>query len=149
MTISYDSFASVFLSKVTSYKFLRLTETNRTAEIDGYMKRACSQFGKICKFDIVNGDDEKREFVIDNISDAELNTIIDIVTDGMIVQWMKPYIYAGDNLKNMINTTDFSAYSPAELLHRIKDAYTMCDHDYTRAMREYSYSHGDLTDLYS
>lgn len=148
MTVSYDRFAAAFLDKVTEYSFLRLAELNRQAMIDGYMKRACAHFSEVCKYDIANGDNEQRAFNLDGITEAELNEIIDIVTEGMLVQWMKPYMYAEENLQNMLNTSDFSAYSPAELLYRIKSAYEMCRKDFTRMMREYSYRHGDLTDLH-
>lgn len=148
MIVSYDCFTDAFLNKVTEYRFVRLTEQNRQAIIDGYMKRACSQFSEVCLYNIAHGDDEARQFDLDGITEAELDEIVDIVTEGMLVQWMKPYVYAGENLRNMLNTSDFSAYSPAELLYRIKATYEMCRKDFTMMIRNYSYRHGDLTDLH-
>lgn len=148
MTVSYDRFTSAFLAKVTEYNFVWMSEENREALVDSYMKRACAQFSEVCKFDISAWDDETRTFTLDGIKDVELEEIIDIVTEGMLLQWMKQYVYAGENLKNMLNTSDFSSYSPAELLYRIKSAYEMCRKDFTRMVREYSYRHGDLTDLH-
>ena len=57
MGVSYDLFAGAFLSKVTEYDFIRLDTYDRNSIIDGFMKRACAQFNKICKYDIVSGDD--------------------------------------------------------------------------------------------
>ena len=112
------------------------------------MKRACAQFNKICLYDIVSGDDSVRRFNI-NIPEDELDEIADIVSEGMIVQWLKPYMYKQENYENMINTTDYSGYSPAELLHRITAAYKECKSDFSNMMKEYSYNHGDLSDLHT
>lgn len=147
MSVSYDVFTSVFLDKVEEYKFITLPEENRTQIVDGYMKRACSQFKKICKYDIATGDDTAREFAIDIPTDS-IDEIVDIVTEGMLVQWMKPYVYKQENFENMLNTTDYKGYSPAELLNRITEAYKMCKKDFSNMMKEYSYNVGDLTDLH-
>lgn len=147
MSVSYDVFTVHFLDKVKEYNFIKLDEYDRTKIVDGYMKRACSQFNKICKYDIVNGDDIVREFEIE-IPDDEIEEIADIVSEGMLVQWMKPYMYKQENYENMINTTDYSGYSPAELLYRITEAYKMCKKDFANMMKEYSYNHGDLSDLH-
>jgi len=147
MGVSYNLFTEAFLQKVTEYDFIRLDTFHRTEIVDGYMKRACAQFHRICKYDLVTCDDAVREFKA-VIPDTEIQEIVDIVTEGMLVQWMKPYVYAGENLRNMLNTSDFSSYSPAELLYRIKSAYEMCRKDYTRMVRDYSYRYGDLTTLH-
>ena len=147
MSVSYDVFTTHFLDKVEEYKFIRLPEENRAQIVDRYMKRACSQFSKICKYDIVNGDDNIREFLI-NIPDEDIDEIADIISEGMLVQWMKPYMYKQENYENMLNTTDYSGYSPAELLHRITTAYKQCKRDFSNMMKDYSFNHGDLTDLH-
>lgn len=147
MSVSYDIFTGHFLDKVKEYDFIKLDEYDRTKVVDGYMKRACSQFNKICKYDIVNGDDNIREFEID-IPDDEIEEIADIISEGMLVQWMKPYMYKQENYENMLNTTDYSGYSPAELLYRITEAYKMCKKDFANMMKDYSYNHGDLSDLH-
>lgn len=147
MGVSYDVFTKSFLDKIKEYDFINLDELDRVEIVDGYMKRACAQFNRICKYDIVTGDDNKREFTTD-IQSPDIAEISDIVSEGMLVQWMKPYVYKQENYENMINTTDYSGYSPAELLHRINEAYRVCKKDFTNMMKDYSYSHGDLGDLY-
>lgn len=148
MSISYDTFSEAFLSKVTEYGF-PTKDFERNSMVDGYMKRALSEFKKICKHDLsAYADDKIREFLIDIPSD-ELDEIVNIVSEGMLVQWMKPYVYRQENLENVLNTKDYSTYSPAELLFRIKDTYTMVKKDFTNMMREYSYNHGDLASLHS
>ena len=147
MSVSYDVFTEHFLDKVNEYNFIKLEEENRTRIVDGYMKRACAQFNKLCKYDIITGDDDARVLTAD-IAVADIEEIADIVSEGMLVQWMKPYMYKQENYENMLNTTDYSAYSPAELLYRITEAYKMCKRDFSNMMKEYSYNHGDLSDLH-
>lgn len=148
MSVSYDLFTEAFLSKITEYEFIQLTEDDRTATVDSYMKRALSAFRKNCKYDFfTTGDGELREFDVE-VSDDDLIEIVDIVSEGMIVEWMKPYTYRQELLENAINTRDYSLYSPAELLHRVGSAYAKVQKDFIQKIREYSYNHGNLTELH-
>lgn len=148
MSVPYDLFTGAFLSKITEYEFSGMTAFERTATVDGYMKRAIAAFKKICRYDLsTTADDNIREFNVE-IEDEDLDEIVDIVSEGMLVQWMKPYVYHQDSLENVMSTKDFTTYSPAELLMRIGNAYAAAKRDFTNAMREYSYNHGDLTDLH-
>lgn len=147
MSVSYESFVGAFLSKVTEYDFLNLDTYNRDAIIDGYMKRACSQFNKICLYDLTNRNDIVRQFNVD-IPDNEIDEVLDIVSEGMLVQWMKPYVFKQDNLVQLLNTRDFTAYSPAELFRQVSSAYNSVNKRFVGMMREYSYNHGDLTELH-
>lgn len=147
MGVSYDIFTEYFLDKVKEYDFIELEESSRTRIVDGYMKRACSQFNKVCEYDLVTGDDETRMLTAD-IDESDIEEIADIISEGMLVQWMKPYMYKQENYENMLNTTDYSGYSPAELLRRITDAYKSCKRDFINMIREYSYNHGDLSTLH-
>lgn len=148
MSIPYDAFDEAFLAKVTEYDFVNMLDADRENIVDGYMKRAISEFNKICKYDLSNGDDTTRSFDVE-IPDDELYEIINIISEGMVMQWMRQYLYRADNLENVLNTPDFYAYSPAELLYRITNAYQTSRKNYIQMMREYSYDHGDLTVLYT
>lgn len=148
MAVPYDTFTGAFLSKISEYDFINIPNEDRTAIVDGYMKRAIQSFKKNCKYDLAStGDDAAREFTID-IASADIDEIVDIVSDGMIVQWLKPLAYKQELFENALNTKDFTTYSPAELLHRISEAYTKAQKDYIRAIREYSYNNGKLSELH-
>ena len=148
MGVPYDSFTGAFLAKVTEFELSALAENARQETVDGYMKRAVSAFKKICKYDLTStADDNVREF--DIVIDADdLDEIIDIISEGMVVQWLKPYVYRQEILENVLNTRDFTTYSPAELLLRVGNAYTKAQKDYTQMIREYSYNNGNLTELH-
>lgn len=148
MAVSYDAFTGAFLSKISEYDFINIPNEDRTAIVDGYMKRAIQAFKKNCKYDLVStGDDTVREFTVD-IAYTDIDEIVDIVSDGMIVQWLKPLAYKQELLENALNTRDFTTYSPAELLHRVSEVYTKAQKDYIRAIREYSYNNGKLSELH-
>lgn len=147
MSVSYDVFAGAFLSKITEYSFIKIPDEYRTAIVDAYMKRAIVKFSKVCKYKLDDYDDSER-VIISDIPEYELDEVVDIVSEGMLEQWMKPYVYRQENLENVLNSRDFTTYSPAELLLRIGNAYAKVQKDYTNMVREYSYNHGDLSDLH-
>lgn len=148
MSVSYDLFTGAFLAKISEFEFLQLPAADRTNLVDGYMKRAVAEFKHICVYDLMNAmNNETREFAID-IEDDDIDEIVNIVSEGMVVQWLKPYIYRQELLENTLNTKDFTTYSPAELLMRVGNAYKDSQKDYLQMTREYSYNHGDLTDLH-
>ncbi len=148
MNISYDMFTGAFLSKITEYEFLSILEDVREPIIDGYMKRTIASFDKVCVYNLLNSaSDETREYTVD-IKDTDVDEIVDIVSEGMIVQWLKPYVYKQELLEMVLNTRDFTTYSTAELLLRVGNAYKDAQKDYTQMIREYSYNHNDLTRLH-
>lgn len=150
MFVSYDTFFEAFLQKVTEYDFLRMGEDEREGLVTGYLKRAVAQFSEVCVRDLSKQDDVNREFELDDDIDViEMDEIIDIITDIMLYQWMRQYQYKQENLEIMLNTTDFTSYSPAELLYRITNAYKMTKRNVEVAIREYSFKHNDLTVLYT
>ncbi len=149
MTVSYDVFMEAFLDKITEYEFLKLDEFDRDAIVDGYLRRTMAQFTEVSAVDFSNRNDGRRCFEIaDDVTQDELDEIIEIVSEGMVVQWFKKHLYHQENLLNLLNSSDFSAYSPAELTYRITNAYHRCKHDFTARVREYSYRHSDLTELH-
>lgn len=147
-SVSYDVFTDAFLQKIMEYDFIDMEKDESTALIDSYMKRAIANFKKICKYDLsTTADDVLRIFTVE-VADDDVDELAEIISEGMVVQWMKPFTYKQEGLENVLNTKDFSTYSPAELLLRIGEAYNKSQRDFTNKMREYSYNHGDLTDLH-
>lgn len=148
MSIPYDAFTNAFLNKISEFEMLKLDDNIRTEIVDGFRKRAVSAFKKNCRVDLfTTADDEERVYQVD-VSDEDLDELVDIISEGMVVQWLKPFVYQQDLLQNLLNTRDYTLYSPAELLKRVGDAYKWAQKDYTQMIREYSYNHGDLSDLH-
>lgn len=148
MAIPYSAFTGAFLNKISEFELLKLDDNTRTEVIDGYRKRAVSAFRKNCRIDLfTTADDGERAYQVD-VGDEDLDELVDIISEGMIIQWLKPYVYQQDLLQNILNTRDYTLYSPAELLMRVGNAYQKVQKDYTQMIREYSYNHGDLSDLH-
>ena len=148
MSVSYDAFAGEFLRKITEYEFVGMNCSMRKEIVDSYMKRAIAGFGSASGYDFAkNADDVNREFTVD-VKDEDLYEILDIVSEGMVEQWLKPCVYKQENLENVLNTRDFTAYSPAELLKQVRTTYNDCRKSFRNMVREYSYRHGDLTELH-
>ena len=102
--VSYDAFIEAFLSKITEYEFLSLPEKDRTETVDGYLKKAVSAFKKNCKYDLFTTyNDNERVYEVD-VDDGDLDELIDIISDGMVAEWMKPYQFNQDLLQNVLNT---------------------------------------------
>lgn len=149
MIVEYDTFGGAFLSKISEYDFLTLFDDVRTEIIDGFMKRAIANFKKNCKYDFTStASDDMRMFDIE-VEEEDVDEIVDIISEGMIVQWLKPYVYKQELLQNQLNTRDFTTYSTGDLLRRVGNSYTKAQNDYKQMIREYSYNHGELRELHS
>lgn len=157
MVISYDEFTIAFLDKIKEYEFLDMPEEDRTSIIDGYMHRAFTEFKKNRRYDFTSTrDDEQRQFdfsdfeekIIESL-ESDLDELVNIVSDGMILQWLKPYKNNQELLENALNTRDFTTYSPAELLKQVRGAYNEVRKEYNQEIREYSYNHMKLEELHS
>ena len=82
MLVSYDIFTGAFLSKITEFDLLLVDVKNRTIIIDGYMKRAISQFQHICKCDLITtADDTERTIDVELESDDDLTELVDIISE--------------------------------------------------------------------
>ena len=140
----YKAFIDTFLDKISDYKLLNYEDYLVDELAVGYMKRVCTKFDKICQADLSQQDDNEYAFLSDEIDDE----IIDIVTDGMVVEWLRQYVNNSDNLEIILNTKDFTMYSSKNLLAEIKSLYQDEQKAFTNSMREYSYNHGDLSNLH-
>lgn len=148
MSVEYDVFTGAFLSKIAEFDLVQLHEDARNDLVDGYLKRAVSAFRKNCRYDLTSTqDDTLRQFDID-IAAEDLDELVDIISEGMVVQWLKPFLNRQELLENVLNTRDFTTYSPANLLLRVSEAHEQAKRRYTQMIREYSYNHGDLGALH-
>lgn len=146
--VSFDLFAGAFLSKIYEFELDSLSTETKTELVDGYLRRAITAFKKNCKYDIAKSIDSTNRILTINAADEDVDEIVEILSEGMVVQWLKPYVYQQENLQNVLNSRDWSAYSPANLLDKVKDVYAKAQRDFIQGIREYSYNHGDLKSLH-
>lgn len=139
MATPYSDIYDCFLSRVTDYGFLSLIDSDKEDILCKYMILACAKFNRLCKVDLSDRDDEAMIFN-NSLSDE----IIDIITTGMVVEWLKPKYYFDDHLRNVLNTNDYKlASSPANMLSAIRETYKETNKEFKAMMREYSFNHKD------
>lgn len=148
MNIPYDLFDAAFLSKITEYDFIKFDDEDRTKIVDDYLKRALVSFKKNCKYDFTTVENDDERFFDIDVASEDVDELVEIISEGMLVQWLKPFVYRQENLENALSTRDYSVFSPAELLMRVGNAYAKAQKDYTQMIREYSFNHNDLTVLH-
>lgn len=148
MALSYDAFTDAFLAKITEFDLLDMNQWDANEMINKYMKKAVVAFNKVCVYDLIAGqDDENGQYDVE-IKEEDVDEIVDIVSEGMVVQWLKPYVYRQEVLENALSSRDWTVFSPANLLLRLTELYSKVQKDYKQMVRDYSYHHGDLTCLH-
>lgn len=144
MATSYEIFYEVFLHKILEYHYATIDTSFIEEESKKYLDASISQFRHYCTvYDFSDRNDELSCFNFD-IDKTDSDEIVDIVTDGMVVDWFKKYICNSDALENVLTTKDFALYSPANLNFRNRETYEMLRQAFINKMREYSFTHNDL-----
>jgi hypothetical protein len=157
MATSCSEIVNIFLRKITDYD-LPLME-DRDEKVYSYLDSVCSSFNRICKYDLFNRqlkvvenndseEEEKEEDTVEYefVEDLDYETM-DIIAEGMIVQWLQPHYYKLDNLKNIFNSSDFTSYSPANLLEKVSNVYHTSKRNYENRIKNYSHYYGNMGEL--
>ncbi len=142
MATPYSKIIEPFLLKVRDYDLSKFTDIEKTEIVIGLLIASCIKFEKVCKSDLSNRDDSLQVFNSD-LSDEE----IDIISEGMIVEWIKPRVYSSENLRNVLNTKDYNQYSPANLLKELRETLKSSKQEYKALINNYSFSHADFSKL--
>ena len=139
MATPYSKVIEVFLNKITDMDLPKFDDITRDIIVIGYMKSACTKFAKVCEMDLYDRDDEILEFRCD--LDDE---VIDIITENMLVEWLKPKVLFSDNLSNVLNTKDFSMYSPANMLKELRETLAYLKKNARALVNNYSFAHSEV-----
>ena len=139
----YDVVFQDFLEKITTLEFLTFSDDQNDTIIKGLLKRSCISFMHYSYEDLSR--DDSKDCFVNNLSEE----VIDIITDGMVIQWLKPMVYNSENMKNFLDTKDYSlAASPANLIDKILSVYENTSSEYNNKVYEYTYNNGDIGSLY-
>lgn len=140
----YSVFIEAFLDKIEDYRMYAKTDEDNSKYTIRLMKSACGRFSSVCLKNILSWDDSTESF-IENVGDYD---IVDIVSEGMLAAWLKPFVNNSDDFYNVLNTKDFSMYSPGNLIDKKSNLYNTAEKRFQDMMNEYSYTHGDLSTLH-
>ena len=100
-----------FLSKITDYDFLSYSDVELESELKQLLKPTIAKFitNNTIKFD--------SEL---NLFNRELEPLeVEILADGMVVEWLKPKINTLTLIKQSMGTKDFSLTSQANHLDKL------------------------------
>jgi hypothetical protein len=145
MATLYSDIYNSFLDRITDYDLPAFTEENRELILHGFMINSCTKFQRICKkisnIDLSDRDDINKQFN-STLTDEQ----IDIITTGMIVEWVKPKYYFDENMRNILNTKDYNmAASPVNVLGGVRNTYLQVKKEFESMMNKYSFANGDIT----
>lgn len=138
MSTLYSEIIDNFSKMIFEHKLTALSENERDEWITSLMKTACSKFGKTCRQDLTKRNDVEGYFEAD-LSDEE----IDIICNYMICEWLKPYLYSSEVLRERLSTRDYSEYSPANLIEKINTVYNETKKNSRLLAVNYTYSNRD------
>lgn len=137
---AYTTIYNSFLDKVNDYDLADMTAELAQTSMRGWLNQAVVRFLESCKKDLTQT--EEGGFT----EDLDL-TEIDILTEGMIEAWLKPIRNNLDLLRNALSTKDFTTFSPANLLDKVNDTYSMAHANFLSRIKEYSFIRNDVGDL--
>lgn len=140
MATSYEKVYESFLSKISDFDWLEMSEEDMKGCMHDLLKQAVARFQKHCKTDLSERDNT--EFSND-LTDVE----IDILSEIMIENWLKPKLYNSELLRNRLSTKDFSQFSPANLLKVIKETYEFSHRRSETEINRYTFAENDVRDL--
>lgn len=137
---AYTTIYNSFLDKVNDYDLADMTAELVQTSMRGWLNQAVVRFLESCKKDLTQT--EEGGFT----EDLDLMEI-DILTEGMVEAWLKPIRNNLDLLRNALSTKDFTTFSPANLLDKVNDTYSMAHANFLSRIKEYSFMRNDVGDL--
>lgn len=137
---AYTTIYSSFLDKVNDYDLADMTAELAQTSMRGWLNQAVVKFLESCKKDLTQT--EEGGFT----EDLDLMEI-DILTEGMVEAWLKPIRNNLDLLRNALSTKDFTTFSPANLLDKVNNTYSMAHANFLSRIKEYSFIRNDVGDL--
>jgi hypothetical protein len=129
-------------AKISDYEMLDLEVSDRELLMNDYLRSAQVEFQRMCKVDLTDRDEVLAQYNAD-LSDE----IIEILATGEAYYWVYPKVLNTENLYNVLNTKDFSMYSPANLLKELRTLRDELWTDFKRKMYEYTYRTADIAGL--
>jgi hypothetical protein len=142
MATLYSEIYDSFLEQVSDTDLFALTTSNRELLLYGFMNRACNKFNRICTLDLTDRDETVKQFNVDLT-----NEDIDIITAGMIVEWLRPKYLFSEHMKVVLNTKDYNLSSPWNTHKETRESYKTAQREFESMVNKYSYIHGTIEDL--
>lgn len=142
MGTRYEEVYERYRGQVRNYEFLDYDAVTREAMQLDLLKMAISDFEDVCKQDLNDREDDLLEFNI-----TLTNREKDILALGMIVHFVRQYVYNTDALQNGLSTKDFTLFPPANLLEKMTTLLTTTERQQMKEINLYSFRNGEISSL--
>ncbi|RKJ79679.1 hypothetical protein D7X33_07315 [Butyricicoccus sp. 1XD8-22] len=139
MATKYDEVYRKFLSRISDYDFLEFDVSTQYAIMHDYLTSAAADFNDVCRVDL----DDRDELILQFNTDLTKKEV-EILAVGMVCYWLEPKVLSTDNLRNALNTKDYTVFSPSKLFEQIQNAYHTASQQFRFLKNMYSYRNGDL-----
>lgn len=131
MATLYTEIYGSFLSKISDYSFINLTEGEIESQLFDYLRSSIPKF-RNCKVDLSN----RTEFeFIEQLSDEE----IEILSSLMVVEFLKPKIVSSDLYKQVMTDKEYRFYSQANHLEQLQNTYKLFKKEASDLMKAYGF----------
>lgn len=135
MATPFEEVYHFFLSKVSDYSFVNLTEGELEEEFEKYLRSACSKF--FTAESRLRKDLTFKTFE-NNLTDLEL----EILSLLMVIEYLNPKIISTENMKQFLASKEYKIYSQANHLSKLIELKNSIKQEVTHLMSSYSYKDG-------
>jgi len=143
---SYSYIYDELKDRITDYDLVAYSEGLQEELLASYLRQACRKFSRICTNDLSAVAYDEEGVAVGFEADLTPEEI-DIIVEWMVVMWLTPLRNDLDNLRNRINTAEFSSISPANMQIAIEASYEASRKRALSLMNKYSYIEGDFKQL--
>lgn len=140
MATPYTEVYEYFLSKISDYSFLNLTDQELEDDLRIYLRTSIANFDT-AKSDLSNRDELLKQFN-DDLSDKE----IDILSSLMVVAYLKPKLVTSETYKLAMSDNDYKIYSQANHIKELTSLYQSMKAEVDKMMTKFSYRNINLTE---
>lgn len=137
------SFLDVYdraIFKFKDYSFVDTPKSIKSHVLENYLMSTIADFCHRCvDYDLNDFDKEEKTF------NVELNNeVIEILALGIAFHWISAEAMNQKLMRNRIFKSDYSTYSPANLMKAMTELRNRYESEYRSKMNEYSYNHSDI-----
>lgn len=130
LTVLYDK----FLSKITDYRLLEMTEDEINDDLFGYFETARAKFYK-CKNSLDTVEDNGELKIVSDLARFEIEILVTL----MLIEHITPQLLSSENMKQSLSDKDFRIYSQANQLREIRLLLEGYERRVSKMITEYTF----------
>lgn len=142
MATPYTSIYERAVFRFGDASLFQLTDEDREAVLEKYLKSACASFTHICRKDLTKQNDISKQFDVDLDEEEQ-----EILALGVAYHWLSAKVMRVELLRNTMSTKDFTTFSNANLLREATVLRDQVKTEFFNMMSNYSYYSGNIATL--